>query len=105
MKNIDSNHIKNNCINIFLYIRDTNFDHMKNDYIDIFLYIKDTNFDYMRNNYINTFLYMRDMNFEYMKDELGIYLRDFCINNELFIEIENIFSEYYDDIIIDISCA
>ena len=77
---------------------------MKNDCINILLYIKDINFDYMRNNYINTFLYMRNMNSEYIKNESEIYLRNFRINNELFIEIENIFSEYYDDII-NISCA
>ena len=53
----------------------------------------------MKNDYKDIFLYIRDVDSEYVKNESEIFLRNSCKNNELFDEIEDDFSGYYNNMI------
>ena len=57
----------------------------------------------MKNDDNDILLCMKDAGFDRMRDESGIFFKDSCINNELFIEVENEVIEYCSDEI-DIPC-
>ena len=57
----------------------------------------------MKNDCENVFLYIKDTGFKCVKNESETFLKNFHMNDELFNEAENSFSECYNDII-NISC-
>jgi len=67
------------------------------------LYKRNAIIDHMKDDCEDVFLCMKDVDYEYMKDESETFLRDSCMNDELFDEVEDGFSECCNDMI-DISC-